>query len=719
MDSALQKAEDFFADVKEITDILGMFGDICDPEKLLEGLLKTLSDLAKDVVKTVSEFWSSLGDSNISSMLLTIASVLGLYLGSLLVTLVMDGLEELMAIMNSLMLSLLALVAGIEFVLQYFMVKFLRTLLTERYDLLMSLSKDVEFIRYFLSILDAPKVDNNAEDGRNLIEAKKMLDELILSLITEFVRSTEEVEGGKYSQTKPIDVGVLRDTDLKIKLIQEKLTKGFSKLALDDIKYIAEAADLDVSTLLKENPYRIFDKVAKGLKDKYVPTSLTNGNNLSSDERRALIRQQLGLINMHLSKVNPNIASYIHILLGVNILGNYIKSVNEKIPILSSRSIKNSKGNAVGSLSTRNLIETIFTGNMEIADYAPEYIPYSGRTLKDLNTAINIAETAILLFPNLWDILKKITPSWQADMFKSGIDQLVDVSDKMGADIETNTIQPSKNFGYFTKLSSIQSMCFPSPSGVTISGKSSEYMLNLGLSLDTITRAAGYLKNLKITIVNKSLVKGQFVADTPADKVVSVSKKTLLPLIMLDMAVFLSNNMRRDVISGCSGINIAITRQIELDNLELMAANSYISGMDSITEFVFVKNAIEEFLNSEKTPLADSILNGDVSGIIRASNLVENMLSPVYIIACMFDDDGDIGVNPIDTVLNFAVASASSIVPTGVDDAAKAELRRVEDIKKNIGISKERLMSLADSMQAMEISMGQIRERINLDSLTQ
>jgi len=715
MDDTLQKAEEFFSDIRQITDILGMFGDICDPEKLLEGLIKTITNLAKDVVKTVSEFWSSLGDSNIANMLLTIASVLGLYLGSLLVTLVMDGLEEIMAIMNSLMMSLLALIAGIEFVIQYFMVKFLATLLAERENLLRSLSNDVEFIRYFLSILDTPNFDKNAENSKDLIDAKKILDELILTLITEFVKSTEKKrDEDKYTQIKPIDIGVLRDADIKIKAIQEKLTKGFSKSALDDIKYIAEAADLNISIILKESPSTILDKVAKGLQNKYIPASLINNNvsNLSSDDRRNLIRQGLNEISRHISKIDPNIASYIHILFGANILGNYIKSINEKIPIFSSRSIKNSKGNSVGSLATRNLIETIFTGNIEISDSGTVYTPYTGRTLKDLNTAISIAEAGILLFPNLWDFLKNITPTWQADMFKLGIDELSKISNKMESDIETDTVKLSKNFEYSMLLSSIQSMYFPSSSSITISGNSSKYNLNIGLSLDTVSKAAKYLKDLKITIVNKNLVNNKFVTDTPADKIVQLSKKSLQKLVILDMAIFLSDHERKDVISGCAGINIAISRQIELDNLELMAANSYISGMDSISEFVFVKNMVENILIDANTDFAKSLLDGDISKIIAAANLMENMISTIAIVACMSTGNTDLNINPIDMVLNFAITSASGLIPQTPGKAAEAELQRVEKIKNDLKISKEKLVNLADSIQSVTVTVDELENTL-------
>lgn len=697
---AFAQVEEFFEDIKEITDLLGLFGDICDPETVLEGIMKSISEMVEDITKVVSEFWSSLGSSNISNILLTIAAMFGLYIGSLLITFIMEGVSELTALINSLIMSVLASIAGIELILQYFMIKFLRNLLNERYNLLYSLRADMQYIGIFLNLMPITE-DSTDPDIKNLREAKKLLDTLILNLSIEFVKSTEDL-GGETKQIKPIDIYVLAEADSQIKVIYNKLTAGISSVVIEDIRLAAIEAGVssaNIASLIKE-PAKLVNKVAMNLKNKYF---MSGGN-------ESLGVQMEKLRNI-LNKINPKIASYIYIIIGMDLLGEYINRISEKVPVLTSRSIKNSKGKAIGSLSTRTLVDSIFSNTRE---ESANYVPYEGKTLKDLNTAITITESAILMFPNIWDVLKKITPSWQADLLRTGIEDLSIISKKMELDISNGTGSITKNFQYAAEISLTQGMYFPNPNGIQLT---ENYTLNASLSADTSYKVAELLKNLKVVIVNKNMDNGKFIEVTPADNIVLIGKKTLLPLVFLDIAIFLAERARREVLSGIATLNILTDKQIQADSIELSAINTYITNVENIPEFVFVRDTVESFLNLNNNDLTKSMLAGDASGLLRASNMIENLMSPLSIIACMSTGDKTVSFNPIDAVLNLAISSATSLVPPITGAKEKAEAERLKNLTSDLDKEKDKLLNMSNKIEVLSASAEELRELIKETSV--
>ena len=86
--------------------------------------------------------------------------------------------------------------------------------------------------------------------------------------------------------------------------------------------------------------------------------------------------------------------------------------------------------------------------------------------------------------------------------------------------------------------------------------------------------------------------------------------------LLLNIGILLFDNERRLLIQKLQSVTLLIGKQKNQDFIELSKINDYINTMDSIPEFVTLKNLFESFLNSAKdNPLATALLNGDLSAI--------------------------------------------------------------------------------------------------------
>lgn len=615
--NSLNIAKDLFTSV----GVIGL--NPCDPDGSMEKLNKMVDDFSKDLTKTLDKITFSLGGDFLLTVLILMAEVLGTTISALLVTIISQGFSKFLGFYNNFIMYILSSLKGIEMVIQYYALKFLKNLLLKRVHLSNELQGYFYFIQNFLTLLNFDTVNTSKLSKSVLFEVNKILKSIMLTLAVEYKNCIVEYSSGSVEQLKPVDVNKIRTVKSEFDKIFALLTKDESSKLTSDIALLIRElqlenelgmGDLQVLTNLDS----VIKNIASGIYKKYL--------NVSPQEAdfKIKIRQSIEKLKPILVKIDPVIGNLIMTAILYDSMSENVDNISRKVPILG------------GNLNIlKNNVASIWKNKLSVNLKAEKY------TLNSLNSSIKISEGLIVIFKSLWNEWSTLGNT-QTDVLKKAIDNLKEVN----KDIEESIIIEKEDFltrmGYYYKLSSISSKINSLDQTYTVNLTSeSSLTANPGLTANTIDKAKEKLKKLNNYLVNKNIDKvTKKHIPNPAEQAYVIANKNLVSL-MLDIGLLFMPNERKSAIKNIHAINILLDKQKKEDLIELSYINDYINTMDSIQEFRLLRSLFENFLKDaadNNNSLASEILKGDLSSI---SNLMALGQTTSDLVSTMFCKDSE------------------------------------------------------------------------------
>lgn len=569
---------------------LGIIGiDPCDYEGSAKKIVDLVEERLKSIKEICSKFLAELGDKAIATvgLLLLAAELLATNLIALLINLIAEGVSKFVGLINSLVMYVLSAVKGIIYIIQYFALKFLKSLIEERIIILNKIEEQTEFLKSYLTLLDFNNLKTNNDSGNTLKQVNDLLKQIVISI------NTEVNKNNVINHSKLININSTFETIFKL------LTKNNSTQLFEDLKILIEDLKEDDPSLFNfsegevlTNIGGILNKVATALNRKYLSIPADGA------DFKIKIRQSFEKLKVLLNNVSPEISSLITTILLYDTFNERLKTFSRLVPLLS--------------------------GSLEITDLYKDRT-VNKYTLYNLNSSIDLSEVLIVNFNYLWSAWAETSDSIRKDILINAREKITKIMSEIDSDILQNKDDFFTKMGYYTKLQepyiSIKSLT--SNYDIALPGIKS-LLVNPGLTISTIDKARIKLNDISKFIVEKNIDPStKKVKRSYAQQIYLLSKNMVGPLL-LNIGILLFDNERRLLIQKLQSVTLLIGKQKNQDFIELSKINDYINTMDSIPEFVALKALIEKFLSENSSNgLGSALLKGDLAAVTNIVGLAQ------------------------------------------------------------------------------------------------
>ncbi len=625
--SALRTAlATFGISTKNPCDLTALGDQVTDKtESLIKETQETLNEVAGKA--TGPQFWPVM--ASILGEVLSVGTGLAIaYTDKLVGEFVAKGVGTIYATLALAMTS----VNGFQLIINYLAAIAVRNAASTRIEMGRIIEVDLRILLTFIQqlnrFLDVDPADNTAV---NLVAARRELERAAVILGVELSKLTSrEAYGVSKSQT-----------ERAIQHIEECLNLmssggfGAGSTALDQA---AQESYPDVAKKLKMGSggpgddftqIQNFTKFATALNGA-VTNELWQGLSrqvLGADNYEAATSAQITVLDTYLTKVFPVLPAFARLLLVQELVGSSIHRLTTRIPL------------AAGLLSegTKWLQDRLTPDLGEISTYLPPQSSFMNEpallkqdpklTWKRTITAVQVAETALLLSPTYFDFLKEV----------AGIAALIlrpalAIIQEVKADMKdaTNSLRAGtmgvggtigRKAVWSVKLIQAKSL-LASLTPTTARGDSDSAGLDISRTLELEKRAEVSLEQLKELIKSQNLNDDGTSRTLPGEEAYDVAQQYLVPLVA-SQAILLHRGVAARILSGTIAVRTLITSQRNEDADLVDYCNRFIANVEALPNFSMLKNTYDDLLKSigldtSLGGIASDLMNGNLGGLADA-----------------------------------------------------------------------------------------------------
>lgn len=619
--SAIARTSNVIITVRDTLTGLGIdVSNVCDIESISEAVDKMLEHWLEEVNRTVD----SISFEMLGNFLVTLAALLAQILAAAAASYVNIFLLEILAgnILNSIVSAIvfaLALIPGVELILQYYLVKTLRRDVLRRRELGVILNDSfMALIGLFDSFYSLFKF----EDDLLFADLKRALRN---------IRSAESILGREVSKNfngeKPVTVNNITAADNYIDKAINALTHQNYDIVYKYIKDINAAYGItadapqgfDVPGWIK-----YFETLQPLISLNFFTYTSTPGTQEYENEVQIKNARYIGFIAA-MMKIMPPILQ--RIVLNAT-FKNSSTVIFERIPVWANniKLMNDLKGFLDNTLSVPDKFLNDYL-NMNRTPPPPEPALFKNPATKDITwrnitSKIRIEEAGILLFPSYWDYIKHAGGLLQSILLPTlnilrGVDG--EITEVLSSDERPGIAELSvQQFKWINELTTARGLLSTILNSTTLF---EDVKLNPLQVYNSTVQGDLKMQELQNFIKEKSFdVKTQTAKTQPCDIVYETAQRYLGSLV-LNMYIIVSPAAAKNTITGLQSMRVAITQQMSLDKKEAAICSNFIAIVESNPLFIAARPYLDKLLHDlEQTPIgseiANQLLTGDISGII-------------------------------------------------------------------------------------------------------
>lgn len=348
---------------------------------------------------------------------------------------------------------------------------------------------------------------------------------------------------------------------------------------------------------------------------------------------------KMSVMESYLSKIFPLLPQFGQLLMVQELVGASVNRLIKRMPLgfgLANKfkfSIKGTTYRSGTEIATDFLnpgkdVQEWLPGEPQVLEEPPILTQEPKLTWKRALTAVQIAESALLLAPSYFDFLRETSGIAQMLLrpallhvreVKSDIAETL-VNIQAGQEGATKGLLGKKT-SWTTRLLTAKGM-LESITPTTGAGTGSLAGIDVATAQEMEQIAEEHLLALKGIIQEQNTNEDGSAKKAPGDEGYSVAQKYLIPLIATQ-AVLLHKGVAARTLAGLIGVRTLMGKQMGEDQILLNACDQFIASVEALPMFPYLMEQFDKLfgtlgLDSGLGDVIDQLQNGNLSGLAEA-----------------------------------------------------------------------------------------------------